>query len=163
MAYTGTSLSTVFNSFMAGIKDYKLITLFQTSLYDFETYLEGFLRLAIDDFSDTCDQSLRFESGVLADGVFTSGNFEETLTDRNISVIGLIMKRYWLEREIADVLQMNLHVSDKDFKTYSEAQNLAEKRNLLILTKEDISQRMTNYQLKTTDWSEWFSGLFYTP
>jgi hypothetical protein len=149
----GTPLSEVCDNFMMITKDYRLITLYNTSSTDFENYLEGFLVSAIKDFS-ICDQSVAYATGV----------FTETLTQRNISILAKMMKKYWLEKEVADITQMNLHITDRDYKTYSEAQNLTAKKSILILEREEISQLLVNYSLVTNvDWASWYAGTFYTP
>ena len=67
-------------------------------------------------------------------------------------------------KEVQDVNQMNLHLQDRDFKVYSESQNLKEKSLHLDKTKEYNSQTMTVYSYsKSTDWANWLSGTFYTP
>ena len=73
------------------------------------------------------------------------------------------MKKYWLTKEIDDISQMNLHVTDRDFRVYSESQNMREKQNRLILEKEALSQILVDYGLDNTDWASWFAGVYYTP
>ena len=58
---------------------------------------------------------------------------------------------------------MNLHVTDRDFRVYSESQNMREKQNRLILDLEDLSQLLVDYGLVNTDWSAWLNGNFYSP
>lgn len=150
---SGTPLSEVYDNFMMLAKDYRLLALYDSSSTDFENYLEGFLINAIKDFS-ICDQSL----------VYGTGTFTETLTQKNIFILAKLMKKYWLEKEIADVTQMNLHITDRDYKIYSEAQNLTAKKSLLILEREEVSQLFVNYSLVTNvDWASWYAGTFYTP
>ncbi len=74
MPTTGTALTVIYDNFMMMAKDYRLITLYNTSLTDFENYLEGFLVSAIQAF-DVCDQSLAYSAGA----------FTETLTQKNIT------------------------------------------------------------------------------
>lgn len=147
-----TSFGDVFDQFMMMVKDYRLTSLYNTSVSDFETYLRGWLLPAIVEFKN-CNQSLSYEDNY----------FAETLTRENIIILALIMKKYWLKKEINDITQMNLHIQDKDFKTFAEANNLSEKRKLYITEVEEISQKLVDYGLDNVDWSSWFSGTFYTP
>jgi hypothetical protein len=150
----GTTFSEVYDNFMTLIKDFRIASLYTTSESNFETYLSGFLISAIEDFS-VCNQSL----------ANSSGTFTETLVQENISLLAKLMKKRWLEKEIADVTQMSLHISDKaEFKTYSEAQNLREKETVYNFEREEISQLLVGYSLRNrVDWSAWYSGVFFTP
>jgi hypothetical protein len=134
------------------VTDYRLNQLYNASVSDFETYLSGFLIPAITDFK-RCNQSLSYTSLV----------FSETLSQENIKILAMLMKKYWLIKEIDDITQMNLHVTDRDFRTYSESQNMREKQNRLILELEQLSQTIIDYGLENLNWSDWLSGNFYVP
>ena len=146
----GTPFAEVFDVFMTLQNDYKLIGLYNSSESDFETYLEGWLIQAIEDF-DICGQSLGH----------TGGSFSETLTQKNINILAYLMKKRWLEKEVDNVLQINLHLQDKDFKTYSEAQNMGAKQERLKQVKEELSQLLLDYEYKNNNWDDWFNGTFY--
>jgi hypothetical protein len=148
----GTTFSEVFDKFMVLVDDYRLVTLFQTSQTDFETYLQGWLDNAILEFYN-CDQSLSY----------SSTTFGATLTTKNQLILARIMVKYWLMKEVQDVTEMRLHIQDGDFKTYSEAQNLQAKSAHLDKVKEDVSQLLVDYSLNTNDWSSWYNDVFYTP
>jgi flagellar basal body P-ring protein FlgI len=79
-------------------------------------------------------------------------------------MLSKLMVEKWLEKEVQDVNQMNLHLQDRDFKVYSESQNLKEKSLHLDKVKEYNAQSITVYSYnKSTDWANWFSGTFYVP
>jgi hypothetical protein len=147
-----TSFSTIYDQFMMFVTDYKLINLYNSSVTNFETYLQGFLVPAITDFKN-CDQSLSY----------ATSSFTETLTEKNIKILALLMKRYWLTKEIDDIKQMNLHVTDKDFKIFAESNNMLAKQKRLVLEQEELSQILVDYGLDVVDWSAWFNGVFYVP
>ena len=151
---TGTCFSDIFDSFLLIVNDYKLINLYDSSEVDFETYLSGWLLYAIQDF-DVCSQSLAYTA--------STKTFTETLTTENQLLLARMMVKYWLSKEVQDVTQMSIHLQDRDFKTFSEAANLTAKSNHLNMVKEDISQALVNYGLKTNDWADWYAGVFYTP
>lgn len=148
----GTPFSSVFDQFSMFVKDYNLVNLYNTSATDFEIYLSGFLIPAISDFKN-CNQSLEF----------ATQEFAEDLTSENIKILALLMKKYWLKRTINDITQMNLHVTDKDFKMYAEANNLTAKLSLYNSELEEVSQMLVGYGLDNVDWASWFTGVFYTP
>lgn len=137
---------------MMFVTDYRLNELYNASVSDFETYLSGFLIPAITDFKN-CNQSLSYATSI----------FTETLTEENIKILAMLMKKYWLTKEIDDITQMNLHVTDRDFRVYSESQNMREKQNRLILELENLSQSLIDYGYDNTDWSAWLNGEFYIP
>lgn len=147
-----TTFSDVYDQFMQFITDYKLNALYANSVTDFETYLSGFLIPAITDFKN-CNQSLAYANGV----------FTETLTTENIKILALLLKKYWLIKEIDDIKQMNLHVNDRDFKTYAESTNMQAKQSRLILEQEALSQTLVDYGLYNLPMEDWLNGVFYTP
>jgi len=149
---TGTLFSSVYDLFMTLQEDYRLTNLYNTSLTDFESYLEGWLIPAIAEF-DTCDQVL----------TYSGTTFTETLTQVNMNMLADLMKKRWLEHEIDDILQMNNFLQDKDFTRHSNAQGLDAKRKRYIEQKEEISQKLVNYGLRTTDWATWYTGVYYVP
>jgi hypothetical protein len=74
------------------------------------------------------------------------------------------MKKIWLEKEIDNILQMNNLVQDRDFKTFSQGQNMKAKQERYVLMKEEVSQRLVEYGLNNSvDWQAWFNGTYYVP
>jgi len=151
MTTNGTPFSDIYDLFLMTITDYRLTSLFEESIVDFETFLEAWLRFSISDFT-ICDQSL----------VYTESTklFTATLTDKNQIVLAKLMMMYWLKKEVADVTQFRLHVTDRDFKVPSEAQNLKEKQAYLITIKEECSQMLNDYGYKAADWTSWYNQDF---
>ena len=148
----GTDFSQIYDLFTMSVTDYKLIALYNASPTDFATYMSGFLIPAIEEFYNS-DQNLGY-SGT---------TFTETLTQKNINILMLLMKKRWLEKEIDSILQMNNLVQDRDFKTFSQSQNMTAKQNRYIMMMEEVSQKLVDYGLNTVDWATWFSGTFYVP
>jgi hypothetical protein len=150
-----TDFSEIYDNFMQNVQDFRLVTLYNSSVSDFETYLSSFLLNAITDFEGVCDQSL----------ANSSSSFTATLTQKNIKILALLMSKYWLQKEVNDIRQMSLHVTDKDFKVYSEANHMREKQNKYNALREELSQELVNYKLNdTTLWASWITdGVFYEP
>ena len=147
-----TALSEVFDLFMQTVTDYRLIALFNSSEADFEDYLEAWLIMSISEFSDICDQDLSYDS--------TDKEFTVVLSTQNKTVLATLMMKYWLQKNINDVTQMNLHVQDRDFKVPSEAVNLREKRTAFLHVQEQCSQLLQDYAYKRVDWNDWFAQDF---
>lgn len=148
-----TPYTDVYDLFMQQIKDYSLVELYNLSDTDFETYLQGFLVLAIGEFIHNCTQDLTNRDDA-------NGTFSFDLDEENQIILSKYMVKYWLAKEVKDVLQMNLNLTDRDFKHYSEAQNLKSKQDFLIMLTEECSQMLVDYQFRKVDWSSWASGEF---
>lgn len=148
-----TPYTDVYDLFMQQIKDYSLVDLYNLSDTDFETYLQGFLVLAINDFVHICSQDL-------TDRNDTTGTFNIDLAEEHQVLLSKFMTKHWLGKEVRDVLQMNLNLTDRDFKHYSEAQNLKAKQDFLMMVTEECSQSLVDYGFRGVDWSSWASGEF---
>jgi hypothetical protein len=147
----GTKFNEIYDLFMTLQDDFRLITLFNSSQVDYENYLEGWLIPSLPEF-DTCDQSL----------AYSGTTFTETLTQINKNILADLMKKRWLEKEIDDIKQMNNFITDKDFNTHSNSQNMEAKRKRYIEQKEEISQKLVDYGLKRIPMANWQAGIFWT-
>lgn len=147
-----TSYSEVFDLFLVSVQDYKIDRLYSATPTAFENYLTGFLIKAIPRF-DNCAQDLE-------DRDDTSKTFNITLTTTEKVILSNWMVYEWLQKNIQDIRQMNLHLNDTDFKHYSEQENLKGKMNHSHSIREIISQDMTSYELKNVDWTSWASGVY---
>jgi hypothetical protein len=150
----GTQLREIYDLFMMKITDYRLIDLFTTSELDFENYLQAWLIFSIHDFS-VCDQSLLYDE--------VTNEFYVVLTQQNKVMLSSLMVKHWMEKSVQDITQFQLHITDRDFKMASEAQNLREKAAWLNIIKEECSQMLIDYGYKRVEWADWynqdFSGL----
>lgn len=146
-----TSLSEIYDLFMQTVTDYRLIDLFNTSVPDFENYLESWLKFSIVEFN-ICDQSLDYDE--------TTKEFTVNLSLYNKVILANFMMKYWLQKAVNDVTQFNLHVTDRDYKVASEAQNLREKSTHLNMVKETCSQMLIDYGYRRADWTNWYNQEF---
>jgi len=150
-----TAYTDIYDLFQITIKDWRLDALYISSPTDWATYLEQFLVLAVDEFI-RCDQSLARND--------VSDQFTETLTEKNQVMLGRLMVKFWLKKEVRDVRQMALHVQDRDFKTFAEANHMRAKEDALSRVTEEISQALVDYSYEhSIDWSAWLQGNFWTP
>lgn len=148
-----TTFNEVYDFFMTTINDYRLVALYNSSQTDFQTYLSAWLIQAIPEFTN-CDQSLSY----------SGSSFTETLSQKNINILILLMKKKWFEKELENILQISNVVQDRDFKMYSQANNMKEKRERLITLQEEVSQKLVEYGLTySVNWANWLNGEYFTP
>ena len=147
----GTTLSEVYDLFVMTVTDYRLSNLYTVSEEDFENYLQGFLEFAISDFI-YCNQDLEYDD--------TTKEFPVTLTRANKTILAKLMMKHWMQKNVNDITQMNLHIMDRDFKVASEAMNLREKVAALNSIKEECSQLLSDYYYKNNSWSDWYNQVF---
>lgn len=141
-----TELSEIYDLFMQKVTDYRLLDLFETSQSNFENYLESFLQFAIVDFY-VCDQDLDYDN--------VTKTFPDTLSRWNKVILATLMMKHWLQKNVNDITQMNLHITDRDFKVMSEAMNLREKNTYLNAVKEECSQMLIDYDYRGHNWNNW--------
>ena len=127
-----TNASEIYDLMMTLVKDYKLVTLYQDSEEDFLTYMQGWLIQSCAEFEGFTETDLTFDS--------TDGDFNVDLSNMEKTILARLMTQFWLKKETQDIMQMNLHLQDRDFKVYAESQNLKEKNALLTTVREEISQ-----------------------
>jgi hypothetical protein len=146
-----TNYSDIYDLFLVQIQDYKIDNL-SAYLSDLETYLKGFLIMAIPEF-DNCEQDLEDRND-------TTQVFTATLTSLEKRILADWMVYFWLQREVNNITQLSNFLQSADFKMYSSANNLKEKVAYSNSMREIISQRMTQYGLKNVDWTSWGEGSF---
>lgn len=152
----GTSLTDILDLFMLLQNDYRLLNLYTSSSANFNTYLEGWMLYAINDFDGISTQSLDYTP---TSGSIT-GSFTETLTNENKLMLSQLVVRYWMAKEVQDVLQMNINLTDHDFKHFAESQNLAEKQRMHNFKREEVAQLLVDYGYKHNDWTSWGNQSF---
>lgn len=140
-----TNYSSIFSLFSTSVKDYNLDKLYNTSIVNFEIYLTNFLIKAIPNFIN-CKKNLEDRND-------TTRIFNVVLNTDERVILSNLMLVEWLTKEVNDITQMSIHLQDTYFKTYSEAQNLKEKREHLNKTREDCNKQINQYGFKNLDWS----------
>jgi hypothetical protein len=147
----GTTSSEITDLFLTRIRDYRLDSIYSTSgSMALNLYTEAWLLDSINDF-DMCQPSLAYT----VSGSATEGYFTETLNMETKIILSRLMVKYWLQKTVNDILMMGLHVTDRDFKTFSSAQNLRAKQDYLNSVKEELSQLFVDYAYKYTNFSNW--------
>ena len=156
----GTYCSEIVDVFLSRIDDYIIDNIFINSGSLVGTnYLEPFLMDAIDEFSDIADQDLTYNESSAG----SEGYFNQVLNRRNKDMLSQLMVRSWLAKTIQKTLQLQNFVTDRDFSTFSAAQNLKAKQDYYIVKCEEIDRLLNRYAYKNADWTDWnnqnFNGI----
>lgn len=142
-------------------RDYRLDKLFNTDESEYYTFLEGLMLNSIDMF-DGCLTNLSYTevAETELDGeVVTQYVFDATLSSKEIYILALGIMIAWMENNKNDITQMNLKLNTRDFKSFSESQNLKEKQNSLDKMREEYSRNITEYQLRNFSSLPFFGGV----
>ena len=130
-----TSYEKVYNVALSKITDPQLAMLPEE---DLESVLYGWMKSAIAKHRKcTSDLSNRDE---------TKKQFNDTLTDLEIEILGILMAREWVSSQLLSVTNTLQVFSGKETKYFSQAQHLAELRNLdetLRLEAQHLSRDYT--------------------
>ena len=143
--------------------DYKLDKLVQVDEQAFYDFLGGFLVNSIDMF-DGCLSDLSYHTAtrlIEKDNKFVSVTdyiFDNELTSKEIYILSLGVALGWYKKQLDDVTQYKLHLSNKDFKSYSEQQNLQRRLERLGAMEEDLSEEIQKYQINNLDKLPYFGG-----
>jgi len=132
--------------FLASIQDYRINKLYNQSVEQMENYLMPFLIKAITNFRK-CKTDLE-------DRDDTNKVFNQTLSTDEKVILSNLMIVEWLTKEVNDILSLRNFLQDTDFKTYSQANNLKEKRELLTTMKEMVDKQIVQYSYNNFDWSK---------
>jgi len=140
----------IFNLFLFNIQDYLIDEMYDTSTEDFEIYATNFLLKAIPSFNQ-CKQDLD-------DRDDTARVFNVTLTLTEKNILANLMTLYWLVKEINNILEMRNFLVSGDYKAFSAANNLKEKRLWYEELSKDVDRQMTSYGYNNNNWSSFFEG-----
>lgn len=141
--------------------DYKLDNLIKMDEQAFYTFLGGFLVNSIDMF-DGCLTDLSYHQETETD---EDGNeiviyvFDNELTSKEVYILCLGVSLGWYKKAMDDVTQFKLHLSTKNFKSYSEQQNLQRRLERLGAMEEELSEAIQQYQLNNLDKLPFFGGV----
>lgn len=127
-----TTYSDVYELVLSLISSYKIDDIYVKDGEDgIETFLMPYLKIASGELENSAgidisdrDDSLRQFNFKLSDG--------KQLIIAKYIIIG------YLSKETHNIMQMQLHLQDGDFKTYAEKNNLDGKLNALYLLKEEV-------------------------
>ena len=84
--------------------------------------------------------------------------FTRELSSKEQYILSLGVAIGWYKMHLDDVTQYELHLSSKNFKTYSEQANLAKRLERISVMEENLSKEITNYQLNNLSSLPFFGG-----
>ena len=124
-------------------------TLFEKDYEAFLLYLQGTLERSIPDFT-SCNTDLSYNEVEDENGNMVMA-FDNELSNKEINILSSIMVYNWFSRKVQDVTQFQGHLSNKEFKAHSEANNLKEKSEYLDRLREKYNQDIVDYQVEAMD------------
>ena len=145
-----TKFENIYSFFLNTIQDYSIKKLFESDIETATQMLEYFLMKAIPKFRN-CEKNI-------LDVDLNNSSFNCTLDLEEITILSDLMVLSWMDRVINDITQMNMSLTDNDFKHYSEERNLAGKSEYRDRWRENTSQAMVDYGLYRTPFSQWAVG-----
>jgi len=152
MTTTYTTFDDIHDLTLLVVQDFKLDELYTSSPTNFNTTMDGILIRSIPEFTN-CQQDLD-------DYTLSTRTFNIVLTSTEKSILSKLQVITWLDSKILDVKQLQNHLNDTDFKTFSASQNLKAKMDAREILFEKVSQSMTDYGLKNAPWTDWGNGVF---
>ena len=150
-----TTFNNVIDRAMFLQQDYRLDKLYVNDNESFTMFITQFLLNSIDTFDGVLD-SLSYHSEVIDDN--TIYVFDRELTSKEIYILALGISIEWMSNNLLDITQMNLHLSTRDFKAFSEANNLQRKSEVLNTMRENYYKNITDYQLSNISSLPFFGG-----
>ena len=147
----GTSFEAVYDRATTLWTDYRLDNLYKNGKESFMKLLKGFLLNSIDEF-DQCLVDLKWSEEQISneneDGTVTTitkYSFDNDLSSKEIRILALGMCIAWFEKDKNDVTQFRLHLSNKDYKTFSESQNIKQRQEVLEKMREEHDRNINEY------------------
>lgn len=140
-----TAYQVVYSRFANKVQDYKLDQLYQSSIPTYESFLKGLLINAIDYFTECLVD--------LDDRDDSSQIFNQTLSNKEQSILSMFLEYEWMNRQVNNVQDMELALSSDDFKRYAESQNLKSKKDSSIAIFEKANSEMVAYSYKKYDFN----------
>lgn len=145
-----TQFSDIYHLFLNMIQDYEIKNIFSTDISVAEDLLQTFLLKAVVRFRN-CQQDITTLD-------LDNNQFNVTLTLEEETIVCDLMILEWMSRVINDIRQMNLTLTDNDFKHYAEEKNLEKKQLRLDEQREVVYHEMVEYGLYHTNFGDWANG-----
>lgn len=149
----GTSFEKVYDRSASLWKDYRLDKLYINDKDSFNEVLRGFLENSIDTFHG-CFNDLSYtaqeEQELNKDGILTQKTkyyFNVDLTSKEIYILALGISISLYEQNFNDVTQYELHLKNREFSMFSEAQNHKQRGEVLDKMREDLAWEIQQYQV----------------
>lgn len=154
-----TTFNNVIDRAMFLQKDYRLDKLYVDDNEAFTMFITQFLLNSIDTFDGVLDSlSYHIEQVEQNEELVDIYVFDRQLTNKEIYILALGISIEWMSNNLLDITQMNLHLSTRDFKAFSEANNLQRKSEVLNAMRENYYKNITDYQLNNISSLPFFGG-----
>lgn len=127
-----TTYSDVYELVLSLISSYKIDDIYVKDGEDgIEIFFMPYLKIAAGELENSAGIDISDRDDILR-------QFNIKLSDGKQLIIAKYIMIGYLSKETHDVMQMQLHLQDGDFKTYAEKNNLEGKLNALYLLKEEV-------------------------
>lgn len=144
----GTTFDEIEDLALIELQDYKIVNLAKTDMTALRTYLDGLVIRSVPKFAQ-CLQSTEYDIALRQfNSVFT--NIEKEILAEYVAIT-------WMTSIVQDVTQFNLHLQNKEFKIFSEAENLKQKSEYLDRMREKARQLTTDYQIVNINQISYFA------
>jgi hypothetical protein len=154
-----TTFNNVIDRAMFLQQDYRLDKLYVNDNASFTMFITQFLLNSIDTFDGVLDSlSYHIEQVEQDEELVDIYVFDRQLTSKEIYILALGISIEWMSNNLLDITQMNLHLSTRDFKAFSEANNLQRKSEVLNAMRENYYKNITDYQLNNISNLPFFGG-----
>ena len=139
----------IYPQFLASLKSN---TLAEMSTDDLEEYLDELMIKAVAAFWFP-RVSLEYTSD--SDGYY----FVEDIRQQEINVLGVLMKRYWLEQQLDDENKMEQKYYDSSIKTHSQANMIKVMQSRFEEAKKECEVVQYNYS-RTDDYQPTITNIY---
>ncbi len=154
-----TTFNNVIDRAMFLQQDYRLDKLYVNDNASFTMFITQFLLNSVDTFDGVLDSlSYHIEQVEQNEELVDIYVFDRDLTSKEIYILALGISIEWMSNNLLDITQMNLHLSTRDFKAFSEANNLQRKSEVLNTMRENYYKNITDYQLNNISSLPFFGG-----
>ena len=127
-----TTYSDIYELVLSLISSYKIDDIYIKNGADgIETFFKPYLKIASGELENNSGIDLSNRDDEL-------NEFNSKLSDGQQLIIAKYIVIGYLSNETHDIMQMQLHLQDGDFKTYAEKNNLDGKLNALYMLKEEV-------------------------
>ena len=127
-----TTYSDVYELVLSLISSYKIDDIYMKDGEDgIEIFFMPYLKIAAGELENSAGIDISDRDDILR-------QFNIKLSDGKQLIIAKYIMIGYLSKETHDIMQMQLHLQDGDFKTYAERNNLEGKLNALYLLKEEV-------------------------
>ncbi len=145
-----TSFDSVIDMALIIIRDYKLDTLYNANVDDFNLVLQGYMLKGLPKFEVSSVKSLDYD--------LESRTFNEDLDSIEIDIISDWTVIMWYTDQLQDVLEFKEPLRDVDFNRFATGQNLKPRQAYLEELRRKVKQDATNYQFQHINNLPYFNG-----